>query len=186
MMIRRLLVTAAIAPLALSVVATPAAAQKGKPVDKGSAVTGTTTVMFTKSVKRKFAKDGIVVTSVAPAKKRNAVKFTFPAKQVTPQEITHTGGLQFGRADASLTLTDFVFDIENGTVDVTVPGVGTVPDALDLAKVKLTKKTVSARLNVALGQAQTLNAALQTQLFADGMFLATAKSKFESALLPAP
>lgn len=156
----------------------PVAAKKPDTPGSQSSVKGTTTVMFTKAVKKKLAKGGIAVEPVAPAKKRNAVKFTFPAAQTQPQLISHTGGISFARADAGLTLTDFVFDLENGTVDATVPGVGPVEDVLDLGKVKITKKTVTARLAVGMGQATVLNAALKTTVFSDGMFLAKSSTKF--------
>lgn len=179
MIARRIAAASLAGGLAVGLVAGPvvAANGKGKP-DKGSKVKGTTSVMFTKSVKKKLVKDGIVVKAVDPAKKRNAVKFVFPAAQTSPQVITHTGGLEFVRGEKSLTITNFVFDLAAGNVDVTVPGVGDVPDALDLAKVKITKKTVKAHLNVALGKGEVLNTALGTTLFKDGMFLAKSNSKF--------
>lgn len=176
MIARHVLATSLVAGLTLGLGAGPALADK--PVDKGNpAVKGTTTLMFTKSVKKKFAKDGILVTAVAPAKKRNAVKFVFPAAQSSPQAITHTGGLQFARADAGLVITNFVFDLENAKVDVTV-GESVLEDVLDLTKVQFTKKTVKANVKVATGSAALLNGALQTELFTDGMFLAKANSKF--------
>ena len=149
---------------------------KGKPEDKGSKVKGTTSVMLTKSVKTKLAKDGIKVDAVAPGTKKNKVKFVFPATKVD-QVITHKGGLELVRADAGLTATDFVFDLEAGNVDVTVPGVGQVDDVFDLAGVKVTKKTVKAKLNVAPGKADLLNGALKTTLFKDGMFFAKSSTK---------
>jgi hypothetical protein len=151
---------------------------KGKPDDKGPKVKGTTSVMLTKSVKTKLSKDGIKVDAVAPGKKKNKVKFVFPATQTEPQLINHTGGLSLVRADASLTATDFVFDLEAGNVDVTVPGLGVVEDVFDLAKVKINKKTVTAKLNVAPGKAELLNGALKTTLFKDGMFFAKSSTKF--------
>lgn len=79
---------------------------KGRPDAKGpkAKVRGTTSLMFTESVKNKLAKDGIKVEAVAPAQKVNKVKFVFQASQTRPQYIDHTGGLTFTRAAASLTL----------------------------------------------------------------------------------
>ena len=153
---------------------------KGKPDDKGpkAKVKGTTSLMFTKSVKNKLAKDGIKVDAVAPAKKVNKVKFVFTASQTRPQYIDHTGGLAFTRADASLTATDFVFDLAAQNVDLTVPGVGVVDDVFVLGKLKINKKTVTAKLKVAPGKAVLLNDTLKTSLFTDGMFVAKSSTKF--------
>jgi hypothetical protein len=156
------------------------AAAKPKPDKPGSQakVKGTTSLMFTKSVKNKLSNDGIAVTAVDPGKKKNKVKFTFPATQSEPQFIMHTGGLTFTRDGKSLTITDFKFDLSAKNVDVTVPNVGPVEDALDLSKLKITKKTVTARLKVAADKAAVLNGALETTLFTDGMFLAKTSTKF--------
>jgi hypothetical protein len=178
MIVRSLTVLAAATALTATAAMAPAAAKKPEVPGSQSSVKGTTTLMFTKSVKKKLAKDGILVKAVAPAKKRNAVKFTFPAKQAEPGIITHTGGLSFVRADAGLTLTDFVFDLENGTVDATVPGTGPLEDVFDMAKVKITKKQVTAKLNVSMGKAAVLNDALKTTMFSDGMYLAKAATRF--------
>ncbi len=154
------------------------AVAKGKPDDKVSKVKGTTSVKLIKSVKTKLAKDGIKVDAVAPGKKRNKVKFVFPASRTDAQTINHEGGLVLMRADASLTATDFVFDLQAGNVDVTVPGVGVVEDVFDLSRTKVNKKTVTARLMVASGKADLLNGALKTTMFKDGMFFAKSSSKF--------
>ena len=175
MLVRSMTAATMVAALAVSGAAPVIA--KGKPDDKGSKVKGTTSVMLTKSVKTKLTKDGIKVDAVAPAKKRNKVKFVFPATQSSSTVINHTGGLMLTRADASLTATDFVFDLQAGNVDVTVPDVGVVEDVFDLAKIKVTKKTVKAKLNVAPGQADLLNGALKTTFFKDGMFFAKSSTK---------
>jgi hypothetical protein len=191
MFARRVAAASLAGALSLGLVAAPALGKpddKGKPDDPGSksAVKGSTSLMFTKSVKKKLAKDGISVTAVPPATKRNAVKFVFkPAlRQTTPQEITHTGGLRFERTGGEpVVITDFVFNLENenGTVDVTVPGdpdPTQIEDALDLAKVKITKKTVKARVTVPKNTATFLNSTLKTSVFESGMFLAKTNSKF--------
>lgn len=182
MFARRFAAASLVGALSLGLVAAPALGKpddKGKPDNPGkSAVKGTTSLMFTKSVKKKLTKDGISVTAVAPAKKRNAVKFVFPASQPSPQQITHTGGLELARGLKTVVIKDFVFDLENGKVDVTVDGVGLVEDALDLAKVKITKKTVKAQVKVPAATAGVLNSRLDTSLFKADMFLAKTNTKF--------
>ena len=163
---------------AVAVGAAGPAVAKGKPDDRGSKVKGTTSVKLTKSVKTKLAKDGIMVDAVAPGNKRNKVKFVFPATRPDAQTINHQGGLVLTRGDASLTVTDFVFDLQAGNVDVTVPGTGVVKDVFDLSRTKVNKKTVTARLEVAPGKADLLNDELKTKLFKDGMFFAKSGSKF--------
>lgn len=146
---------------------------------KGPKTEQTKTVLrFTRSVKRTLRKDGISVSAVEPAKKRNSVKFVFPAEAMV-EAIDHQGGLELTRGDKSLTITDFAFDLSDKTVDVTVPGVGTVEDALALKRVKITKKrnVVLTRVAVGEGTAEVLNTALDSELFTDGMFLAKTRTK---------
>jgi hypothetical protein len=146
---------------------------------KGPKAGQTKTVLkFTKSVKRKLRKDGIRLSAVEPAMKRNNVKFVFPAEAMV-EAIDHEGGLKLTRGDKSLTITDFAFDLSDKTVDVTVPGVGTVEDALALKRVKITKKRHVAMTRVAVGDgtAEVLNTALDSELFTDGMFLAKSRTK---------
>ena len=146
---------------------------------KGPKTKQTKTILwFTKGVKRALAKDGITVDAVDPATKRNAVKFVFPAEAMA-DAISHQGGLELKRGEKSLTITDFAFDLSGKTVDVTVPDMGTVEDALTLKLVKVTKKkkVVLTRVAVGDGTAAVLNEALGSELFADGMFLAKTRTK---------
>lgn len=162
--------------LALGMVAAPAIAKKPDNPGGKSKAKGTTSVMFTKSVKRKLRVNDIDVSAVAPARKKGKVKVVLPAQQ-TETAITHTGAIVFSHGDATLTLSDLVFDLEAGNVDVTVPGVGEVSDALDLSRLKVKRKVTLARLMVAEGKADLLNQALDTEMFRDGMFLAKANTK---------
>ena len=144
-----------------------------------AAVDGQTVVTFNKATWKALDKGGIMVEGVGKAEPINVRSFGFPAKQSKPRFIRHKGGIAFVRADASLTLTKFRFDLQDENVDVTVPGLGVVKDALDLGNLKIGKKAIRARLNVAFGQADTLNAALKTTIFKDGMTLGRSKTTFE-------
>jgi hypothetical protein len=150
----------------------------GKKTEPPRTVQTKTVLWFNKSVKRALAEDGITVAAVAPATKRNAVKFAFPAEAMA-DAISHQGGLALKRGEKSLTITDFAFDLSGKTVDLTVPDVGTVEDALTLKRVKVTtkKKVVLTRVGVADGTAAVLNEALGSDLFSDGMFLAKTRTK---------
>ena len=108
---------------------------KGRPDAKGpkAKVRGTTSLMFTESVKNKLAKDGIKVEAVAPAQKVNKVKFVFPGvpdpaavHRPHRRAYVHPGRCQSHAAQ---------------NVDVMVPGVGPVEDVFNLGTLKVNKKT---------------------------------------------
>ena len=87
-----------------------------------AAVDGQTVVTFNKATWKALDKGGIMVEGVGKAEPINVRSFGFPAKQSKPRFIRHKGGIAFVRADASLTLTKFRFDLQDENVDVTVPG----------------------------------------------------------------
>lgn len=186
MFTKKLVTTAVTGAFALSMAAAvPATAAPGNGKGKGnekSAAKTTTQLQFTRSVKNKLKDDGIQVLALTPARKQNSLTFVLPAARGAGSDlVTHTGTLAFARADRSVEMSNIVYDLKAGTVSYTQADGTVVQDAFDLAKLKVTKKTVHANLVVAAGQAAVLNESLSSTLFTDGMFVAKTNTKFKKS-----
>lgn len=155
---RTILAGAAIASLAAVMVTGPASAQ-----DQGLCE-----LQFSKKTLAAIT-DIAMINATGKATNVADGLFTFPGNALDQDTVACKGGLAFVRADASLKIKKPVFDLANDTVAVTVPGVGSDYELLDLANVKQKRKVMKAKANLAMGQAALLNQALKTDIFKDGM-----------------
>ena len=99
----------------------------------------------------------------------NVRSFGFPSKALDQDTIVGKGSLSLVRADASWKMRKPVLDLANASMAATVAGMGPDYELFDLAGLKQGKRTVKAKVNLAMGQAAMLNQALKTDIFKDGM-----------------
>lgn len=103
----------------------------------------------------------------------NTRSFGFPARALDRDTIAGRGTLALVRADASLTIGKPALDLSEDVMSATLKGLGPDYDLFDLANVKRRKGMVKATVHLATGQAATLNQALKTTIFTDGMPIGT-------------
>lgn len=177
MITRKIATVAGTATLAAGLGSMPAAAHGGHGGWQGSQNEGGTALMLTKGVKQQMRAEGISVQAVDPAKQWNRCLFTFPAVRSDENTITHTGGLSLTKDGNSVVLSDFVVNTDDGTVDATVSGVP-MSDVFTLDNMRTGRKWFKGEVHLGAGKADALDAALNTTVFEDGMFLGKAATWF--------